>query len=59
MYYEVRGSAAANIVKEVEIRRSRFTGEPWNTWHEVHLVSVSYTNQNTIPILTLAFYPKN
>jgi hypothetical protein len=57
IYFEVRGSAAANVVNFVEIRRNKFSGEPWNTWSKVFLTSVDYNSSN-IPILTLEFWPK-
>jgi len=57
IYFEIRGPGAASVVKNVVIRRNKFSGEPWNVWEEVHLVSVNY-NSSSIPILTVEFWPK-
>lgn len=58
IYFEIRGPGAASVVKNVVIRRNKFSGEPWNVWEEVHLVSINY-NSSSIPILTVEFWPKN
>ncbi|MFH0760320.1 MAG: PKD domain-containing protein [Bacteroidota bacterium] len=57
IYFEIRGPGAASVVKNVVIRRNKYSGEPWNVWQEVHLVSVNY-NSSSIPILTVEFWPK-
>jgi hypothetical protein len=58
IYFEVRGPGAASVVNDIEIRRNKFSGEPWNTWSESHLTSIDYNSSN-IPILTVEFWPKS